>query len=50
MEVYKKAYFKLFNAMTDIRTLLLEGRTVEAVEALMQAQIDGEEIIISDGE
>ena len=46
MEAYKKAYFRLFNAMTDIRTLLLEGRTVEA---LMQAQMDGEEIIISDG-
>lgn len=48
MEDYKTAYFQLFNALTDIRTLLLEGRTVEVVEALMQAQIDGEEIIISD--
>ncbi len=43
-EVYKKAYFKLFNAITDALAI---GAIKEAADILVQAQIDCEEMIIS---
>ena len=50
MEDYKKAYFSLFNALTDILELLRHGCGAEAEAALMKAQLEAEEIIISTGE
>ena len=50
MENYKKAYFLLFNAMTDAQQHILRCQPEKALEKLMQAQQDAEEIIISDDE
>ena len=50
MEDYKKAYFSLFNALTDILELLRHGCGAEAEAALIKAQLEAEEIIISTGE
>ncbi len=50
MENYKKAYFLLFNAMTDAQQHILCCQPEKALEKLMQAQQDAEEIIISDDE
>ncbi len=47
MDVYKKMYFKLFNAITD--SLELKEKEI-ADELLKKAQIETEEIYISSGE
>ena len=41
MENYKKAYFLLFNAMTDAQQHILRCQPEKALEKLMQAQQDG---------
>ncbi len=45
--MYKRAYYKIFNAITDV--LDCENRE-KMIEILKQAQIDAEEIIISENE
>ncbi len=47
MDIYKKMYYKLFNAITD--SLQVEDKKV-ADELLKNAQIETEEMYISVGE
>ena len=47
MEMYKKMYYTLFNAITDA---IEEEDKEKAVEILKNAQIETEEIFISFGE
>lgn len=50
MQIYKKAYLKLFNAITDALEAIENGDSYKAIELLIRAQQDAEEIIISDQE
>lgn len=50
MQIYKKAYLKMFNAVTDALNALQSGESDKAIELLIRAQQDAEEIIISDQE
>ena len=50
MDAYKESYLLLFNAITDARRQLLQCRTADAVETLMEAQKNAEELILSAGE
>lgn len=47
MQIYKKAYLKMFNAVTDALEALESGESDKAIELLIRAQQDAEEIIIS---
>lgn len=47
MQIYKKAYLKMFNAVTDALNALQSGESDKAIELLIRAQQDAEEIIIS---
>ena len=50
MNLYKKMYHLLFNAITDALEELCAGRGENAVELLKAAQIKAEEIYISSDE
>ena len=50
MNIYKKMYHLLFNAITDALEELRAGRRENAVELLKTAQITTEEIFISSDE
>lgn len=50
MQIYKKAYLKMFNAVTDALNALQSGESDKAIELLIRAQQDAEEIIILDQE
>ena len=51
MQLYKKMYLHLFNAITDTIELLQQGKLDEAKQMLIQAQQETEEIYIGyDGE
>ena len=45
--MYKKAYYKLFNAITDA---IKCKNHEETIEILKRAQLEAEEIVISDNE
>ena len=47
MQIYKKAYLKLFNAISDALAALKNNDTDKAVKLLISAQQEAEEIIIS---
>lgn len=47
MQIYKKAYLKLFNAITDALEALENDDSVSAAKTLILAQQEAEEIIIS---
>lgn len=50
--MYKKMYYTLFNAVTDVLGLLEKGNVWDARKVLVKAQQDTEELYISweDGE
>ena len=50
MNIYKKAYFFLFNAITDALEQLAQERSAQAQQTLIAAQQNAEELIISSGE
>lgn len=50
MQIYKKAYLKLFNAITDALEAIENGDSYKAIELLILAQQDTEEIIVSSQE
>ena len=50
MQIYKKAYLKMFNAVTDALNALQSGDSYKAIELLILAQQDTEEIIVSSQE
>ena len=50
MQIYKKAYLKMFNAVTDALNALQSGESDKTIELLICAQQDAKEIIISDQE
>lgn len=45
--MYKKMYFRLFNAITDVLALLEQGNIWDAKRLLMEAQCATEEMYIS---
>lgn len=45
--MYKKMYFRLFNAITDVLALLEQGNIWDAKRLLMEAQCAAEELYIS---
>lgn len=47
MQIYKKAYFKLFNAISDALAALKQNDIDGAKGLLISAQQEAEEIIIS---
>ena len=47
MDIYKDPYFLLFNAITDAHRYLMLNDTAEAMETLVKAQQDAEEMVIS---
>lgn len=46
MDVYKKMYLRLFNQVTDAIELLKQNRRVEAVNTLIDAQLECEDLFI----
>ena len=50
MQIYKKAYLKMFNAVTDALNALQSGESDKAIELLIRAQQDAEEMYLSDGD
>ena len=46
MEIYKKMYYRLFNAITDALAALEQQNFGTAAEVLQQAQIDSEELYL----
>ena len=50
MNIYKKAYFRLFNAIADALEQLAQERSAQAQQTLIAAQQNTEELIISSGE
>ena len=50
MHVYKKMYLRLFNRVTDAIELLRHGCTEQALQSLIAAQQETEEIYISEPE
>ena len=50
MTIYKKAYFLLFNAITDALEQLVQEQPAQAQQALIAAQQNAEELIISSDE
>ena len=46
MEIYKKMYYRLFNAITDALAALEQQNFGTAAEILRQAQIDSEELYL----
>ena len=50
MNIYKKAYFLLFNAIADALEQLAQERSAQAQQTLIAAQQNAEELIISSDE
>lgn len=50
MNIYKKAYFLLFNAITDALEQLAQERSAQSQQTLIAAQQNAEELIISSDE
>ena len=50
MRVYKKMYLRLFNRVTDAIELLQRGSAEQAMQALIAAQQEAEEIFLSEPE
>ena len=50
MTIYKKAYFLLFNAITDALEQLVQEQPAQAQQMLIAAQQNAEELIISSDE
>ena len=48
--IYKKAYFLLFNAITDALEQLAQEQSTQAQQTLIAAQQNAEELIISSDE
>ena len=47
MNIYKKPYFLLFNAITDAEAKLMQLQTADALRILIDAQRDAEELVIA---
>lgn len=50
MHVYKKMYLRLFNRVTDAIELLRRGCAEQAMQTLIEAQQEVEEIYLSEPE
>ena len=50
MNIYKNAYFRLFNAIADALEQLAQERSAQAQQTLIAAQQNAEELIISSDE
>ena len=50
MQIYKEMYYHLFNAMTDALALMEQQNYGMAVQRLMQAQQETEELYLEAGE
>ena len=50
MTIYKKAYFLLFNAITDALEQLVQEQPAQAQQTLITAQQNAEELILSSDE